>query len=111
MTHSGRKKPQDKPAKQQDKTAKPLRPKTKITKKPAKKRTTESSEPNADADSANPDSEVELDSLGSFLYTLLTMTVIRTMLKAARLTMQRYLSFLPVQTICQHRKSVKQTGK
>ena len=47
------------------------RPKTKVTKKSAKKRTTKSSEPNADADLANPDSEVELDSLGSFFIHLI----------------------------------------
>ena len=66
-----KKKPQHKPAKPQDKPAKPLRPKTKVVKKPAKKRTTASSEPNADADVANPDSEVELDSLGSFFIHLI----------------------------------------
>ncbi|XP_044333681.1 muscle M-line assembly protein unc-89 isoform X7 [Triticum aestivum] len=66
-----KKKPQDKPAKPQDKPAKPLRPKTKVVKKPAKKRTTASSEPNADADVANPDLEVELDSLGSFFIHLI----------------------------------------
>ena len=42
-----------------------------LLKKPAKKRTTASSEPNADADVANPDSEVELDSLGSFFIHLI----------------------------------------
>ncbi|XP_044458425.1 uncharacterized protein [Triticum aestivum] len=66
-----KKKPQDKPAKPQDKAAKPLRPKTKVVKKPAKKRTTASFEPNADADVANPDLEVELDSLGSFFIHLI----------------------------------------
>ena len=45
--------------------------KTKVVKKPAKKRTTASSEPNADADEANPDSKVELDSLGSFFIHLI----------------------------------------
>ena len=59
-----KKKPQDKPAKTP-------RPKTKVIKKPAKKRTTESSEPNDGADLANPDSEVELDSLGSFFIHLI----------------------------------------
>ncbi|XP_044333682.1 uncharacterized protein [Triticum aestivum] len=57
-----KKKPQDKPAKPQDKPAKPLRPKTKVVKKPAKKRTTASSEPNADADVANPDLEDDAES-------------------------------------------------
>ena len=42
-----------------------------LLKKPAKKRTTASSEPNADDDVANPDSEVELDSLGSFFIHLI----------------------------------------
>ncbi|XP_048558590.1 uncharacterized protein LOC125539233 isoform X5 [Triticum urartu] len=66
-----KKKPQDKPKKPQDKAAKPLRPKTKVVKKPAKKRTTASFEPNADADVANSDLEVELDSLGSFFIHLI----------------------------------------
>ncbi|XP_044458424.1 uncharacterized protein [Triticum aestivum] len=57
-----KKKPQDKPAKPQDKAAKPLRPKTKVVKKPAKKRTTASFEPNADADVANPDLEDDAES-------------------------------------------------
>ncbi|XP_037478723.1 uncharacterized protein LOC119355935 isoform X4 [Triticum dicoccoides] len=57
-----KKKPQDKPAKPQDKAAKPLRPKTKVVKKPAKKRTTVSFEPNADADVANPDLEDDAES-------------------------------------------------
>ena len=48
----------------QDKTAKPLRPKTKVVKKPAKKRTTASSDLPADDDVGNPEPEVELDSLG-----------------------------------------------
>ena len=47
------------------------RPKTKVTKKPTKKKTTESSEPNADDDLDNPDSEVQLDSLGSFFIHLI----------------------------------------
>ena len=42
-----------------------------MTKKSAKKKTTASSEPNADADLANPDSEVELVSLGSFFIHLI----------------------------------------
>ena len=62
MTHSG--KPQDKPAKTP-------RPKTKVTKKPAKKKTAESSELNIDDDLDNPESEVELDSLGSFFIHLI----------------------------------------
>ena len=48
-----------------------LAPRPRLLKKPAKKRTTESSEPNADADLDNPDSEVELDSLGSFFIHLI----------------------------------------
>uniref|UniRef100_A0A8R7PIR2 Uncharacterized protein n=1 Tax=Triticum urartu TaxID=4572 RepID=A0A8R7PIR2_TRIUA len=57
-----KKKPQDKPKKPQDKAAKPLRPKTKVVKKPAKKRTTASFEPNADADVANSDLEDDAES-------------------------------------------------
>ena len=57
---------QDKPAKLQDKPVKPVRPKTKVVKKPAKKRTTASSDLPADDDVGNPEPEVELDSLGSF---------------------------------------------
>ena len=62
---------QDNPAKPQDKPLKPIRPKTKVVKKPAKKRTTASSELNADDDVGNPESEVELDSLGSFFVYLM----------------------------------------
>ena len=42
-----------------------------VIKKPAKKRTTASSELNADDDVGNPESEVELDSLGSFFIHLI----------------------------------------
>ena len=58
----------------QDKTEKagrPIRPKTKVIKKPAHKRkTTASSDPAIDDDVGNPDLEVELDSLG-LLFTRL----------------------------------------
>ena len=57
--------------KPQDKLVKPVRPKTKVVKKPAKKRTTASSEPIADDDVGNPESEVELDSLGSYFVLLI----------------------------------------
>ena len=45
--------------------------KTKATKRPAKKKNAEPSEPNVDDDLDNPDSEVELDSLGSFFIHLI----------------------------------------
>ncbi|XP_048554519.1 cell surface glycoprotein 1-like isoform X2 [Triticum urartu] len=45
----------------QDKPAKPHRMKTKVVKKPAKKRTTASSEPNADDDVGNPESEDDVE--------------------------------------------------
>ena len=48
-----------------------LAPRPRLIKKPTKKWTTESSEPNTDADLDNPDSEVELDSLGSFFIHLI----------------------------------------
>jgi hypothetical protein len=57
-----KKKPQDKPAKTP-------RPKTKVNKKPAKKKNTGPTELNIDDD--NPESEVELDSLGSFFIHLI----------------------------------------
>ena len=59
-----KKKPQDKPAKM------PC-PKTKVTKRPAKKKIVESTGLNLDEDLDNPDSEVELDSLGSFFIHLI----------------------------------------
>ena len=59
----------------QDKTEKagrPIRPKTKVIKKPAQKRkTTASSDPAIDDDVGNPDLEVELDSLGLFFTRLI----------------------------------------
>ena len=59
--------PQDKP----EKAERPIRPKTKVIKKPAKKRkTTASSDPAVDDDVGNSDLEVELDSLG-LLFTRL----------------------------------------
>ena len=57
--------------KPQDKPAKTPHPKTKVTKKPAKKKTAESTELNIDDDLDNPESEVELDSLGSFFTHLI----------------------------------------
>ena len=59
--------PQDKP----EKAERPIWPKTKVIKKPAKKRkTTTSSDPTIDDDVGNSDPEVELDSLG-LLFTRL----------------------------------------
>ena len=60
---------QDKPAKPQDKPARAPRNKTKVTKRPAKKKTAESSDPPEDVDDSEP--EVELDSLGSFFMHLI----------------------------------------
>ena len=60
--------PQDKT----EKAGRPIRPKTKVIKKPAHKRkTTASSDPAIDDDVGNPDLEVELDSLGSFFIHLI----------------------------------------
>ena len=59
--------PQDKP----EKIERPTRLKTKVVKKPAKKRkTTASSDPAVDDDVGNSDLEVEIDSLG-LLFTRL----------------------------------------
>ncbi len=59
--------PQDKP----EKADRPIRPKTKVVKKPAKKRkTTASSDSAVDDNVGNSDLEVELDSLG-LLFTCL----------------------------------------
>ena len=55
----------------QDKPAKTPRIKTKVTKKPAKKKTAESPGLNNDEDLDDPESEVELDSLGSFFIHLI----------------------------------------
>ena len=57
--------------KPQDKPAKAPRVKTKANKKPAKKKTAESTELNIDDDDDNHESEVELDSLGSFFIHLI----------------------------------------
>ena len=57
--------------KPQDKTAKTPRTKTKVTKKPAKKKTAESPDLPNDEELDDPESEVELDSLGSFFIHLI----------------------------------------
>ena len=59
-----KKKPQDKPTK-------PARTKTKVTKRPAKKKTIESADLNLDDDKDDDELEVELDSLGSFFIHLI----------------------------------------
>ena len=64
-----KRKPQDKPAKLQDKPVRAPRAKSKVTKRPAKKRTAESPDPAEDVDDS--ESEVELDSLGSFFMHLI----------------------------------------
>lgn len=48
-----------------------LAPRPRLLKKPAKKKSAEPSEPNVDDDPDNPDSEVELDSLGSLFIHLI----------------------------------------
>ena len=48
-----------------------IRVKTRVTKKPAKKRTAEASDLPNDEELDNPESEVELDSLGSFFIHLI----------------------------------------
>ena len=63
-----KRKPQDKPAKPQDKPVRAPRAKSKVTKRPAKKRTGESPDPAEDEDS---NTEVELDSLGSLFMHLI----------------------------------------
>ena len=77
-----KKKPQDKPAK-------PALTKTNANKRPAKEKTTEPVGSNIDDDNDDDESEVELDSLGSFLYISLTMIVIRTTQKPAVQATQR----------------------
>ena len=57
--------------KSQDKPVKHPRLKTKASKKPMKRRKIEPSEPIIDDDLDIPDSEVELDSLGSFFIHLI----------------------------------------
>ena len=57
--------------KSQDKPVKNPRLKTKASKKPMKRRNVEPSEPIIDDDLDIPDSEVELDSLGSFFIHLI----------------------------------------
>ena len=64
-----KRKTQDKPAKAQDKPAWPPRGKSKATKRPAKKKTAESSDPSEDVNDS--EQEVELDSLGSFFIHLI----------------------------------------
>ena len=64
-----KRKTQDKPAKPQDKPVRAPRAKSKATKRPAKKKTAESSDPPEDVDDS--EQEVELDSLGSFFIHLI----------------------------------------
>ena len=66
-----KKKSQDKPAKPQDKPARAPCSKTKAIKKPAKKKTAEPSDLPNDKELYDPDSKVELDSLGSFFIHLI----------------------------------------
>ena len=66
-----KRKSKDKPAKPQDKPARAPRSKTKAIKKSAKKKTAEPSDVANDEELDNPDSEVELDSLGSFFIHLI----------------------------------------
>ena len=66
-----KRKPHDKLAKSQDKPAKTPHAKTKVTKKPAKKKTAESPDLPNDEELNDPESEVELDSLGSFFIHLI----------------------------------------
>ena len=66
-----KKKSQDKLAKTQDKPVRAPRVKTRVTKKPAKKRTAEASDLPNDEELDDPESEVELDSLGSFFIHLI----------------------------------------
>ena len=63
------------------------RVKTRVTKKHAKKRTTYSLDLPNEEELDNLDLEVDLDSLGSFFIHLMTMTIIRTTLKAVKLMM------------------------
>ena len=64
-----KKKTEDKPAKPQDKPVRAPRAKSMATKRPAKKKTAESSNPPEDIDDSEP--EVKLDSLGSFFIHLI----------------------------------------
>ena len=66
-----KRKPQDKPAKPQDTPVKAPRTKTKVTKKPTKKKTAESPDLPNDEELDDPESEVGLDSLGSFFIHLI----------------------------------------
>ena len=74
--------PQEKP----EKTERSTRPKTKVVKRPTRKRkTTASSDPAVDDDVGNSDLEVELDSLGLLFHALLTMILVRMTLKPVML--------------------------
>ena len=66
-----KRKTQDKPAKPQDKPARAPRIKTRVTKKPAKKKTAEASDLPDDEELDDLESEVVLDSLGSFFIHLI----------------------------------------
>ena len=68
-------------------------------------KTTESSEPNADDDLDNPESEVELDSLGSFFIHLIDNDYYQDDAEGSQ------AEDPPVQILCQHKKSIRQTGK
>ena len=66
-----KKKSQDEVAKPQDKPARAPHSRTKAIKKPAKKKTTEPSDLANDEELNDPDSEVELDYIGSFFIHLI----------------------------------------
>ena len=70
--------------KTQDKPAKPTRNKTKVTKKPAKKKTNPSELLDLDDDGDDDESEVELDSLGSFFNHLIDIDYHQDEVEASR---------------------------
>ena len=87
------------------------RVKTKVTKRPAKKRTTESPDPAEDVDDS--ESEVELDSLGSFFMHLIDNDHYQDDAEASRADNVEVISLssdsehVPVQKLCRAVQKVK----
>ena len=91
--------PQDKT----EKTERPTRPKTKVMKKPAKKRkTTASSDPAVDDDVGNSDLEVELDSLALLFTHLIDDDIFQDDAEASHADVAEVIILSSDQILCLH---------
>ena len=83
---------------------KPSHPKTKAVKKTTKRKASEPIGLELDDDPDEPEVEVELDSLGSLFMHLIDNDIYQEDVEGSQ-------AYPPVQTLRQHKKSVKQSGK